>query len=467
MAGCKAGPDYHTPKVAAVAAKFSQAAAVAQSTNSTAKWWTAFGDPLLTRLIEEAMQGNHDVRTATEHLRGARALRRQAQWGFAPSGMAAAGVQRKLESTVTMPGASRDFRNFDLFDAGFDATWELDVFGRVRRQNEVSAAILSGAAALRDEVLLAVAAETARNYFELRDGQRRLTIATRNAQIQEESLRLATLRWEAGKGSEFDAAMFRAQMHATKASLANIETGIKQSMHRIAVLTGRGHTEWIAQLEAPSPSYRIPKEILLDDPSIVLRRRPDVRLAERALAASTAQIGVAAADLFPRVTFNGHVAVQAKSLDAVTGADAQAYGFGPRISWAALDLGRIKAIVDATRAGADAQLASYEKTVLTALEETDNALLAYGQSQTRSSHFKEALSASRRAHEIAKARYEEGVADMLQLLEAERRLLEVETALTQSETATATCVLAIYKSLGAGWEEFPVLKKTADNAPEK
>ena len=333
-AGCKVGPDYRAPKVPGESAKFSQGAGFTLSTNCPSRWWTEFEDPLLTRLIEDALKGNHDVRAATEHLRSARALRRQSQWGFAPSGMATAGVQRKLESTVTMPGASRDFRNFELFDTGFDASWELDVFGRVRRQNEFSSAVLSAVSALRDEVLLAVAAETARNYFELRDGQKQLAIATRHAQIQEESLRLATLRWEAGKGSEFDAALFRAQMHATQAELPNIETAIKQSMHRIAVLTGRGHGELTAILEAETPHYRIPTQIRLDDPASVLRRRPDVRLAERQLAAATAQIGVATADLFPRVTFNGHVALQAKSLDAVGGADSPGFRF-----WAAHILG--------------------------------------------------------------------------------------------------------------------------------
>ena len=198
----------------------------------------------------------------------------------------------------------------------------------------------------------------------------------------------------------------------------------------------------------------IPESIYIGDPTTALQRRPDVRMAERELAAVTALIGVVKADYFPQVTFHGRLALESEKFSNMGNADTQAMGIGPRITWAALDLGRVKARVNSIRAHADAQIALYEKTVLTALEETDNSLVAYGQSQNRRAELTQTVAASRRAYEIAKVRYEEGVADMLQLLEAERRMLETETALERSQTATALSLVALYKSLGGGWEDF-------------
>ena len=200
MAGCAVGPDYQTPKVKEAVTAYSQAGVVTNAPAYQSQWWNGFGDPLLTRLVGDALVHNHDVRAATEQLRSVRGMNQETKWGFAPNGSISGGYQRKKLSSISMPGAGEDIRNFDLFDAGFDAVWELDVFGKVRRMNEASSAGVAATKAQRDAVLISVAAETVRNYLELRSSQQQLKIALRNAQIQEESLRQATLRWEAGKG---------------------------------------------------------------------------------------------------------------------------------------------------------------------------------------------------------------------------------------------------------------------------
>lgn len=452
--GCAVGPDYHQPQRPAPT-PFAQAPGTS-GTNIQVRWWSHFGDPTLERMVTDAMTNNYDVRAATERLRSVRAIHRLVKWGYGPSGAAAAGYQKKLVTPVEMPGAPREMREFDLYDAGFDATWELDLFGRVRRQNEAIRAAVDAASAKRDDVLISVAAEIAREYFELRDVQRRLAITERLCGIQRESLRLARLKMDAGKGPELDVQLFTAQLATTEAIIPDLRTAIAQLEHSLGLLTGRGHRELVAMLEAPSARLAAPPDVSLGDPAALLRRRPDIRAAERELAASTALIGAEMADFFPRVSFNGQVAIESKTFSGLGSAASDAYAFGPRITWAALDLGRVKARVDAAKADTAARLAQYEKTVMAALAETDNALIAYGQDQNRREKLETAVTAARRAEAIARARYREGEADMLAVLEAERRQLESENALSQAQTAAFTSVVAIYKALGGGWEAHAV-----------
>jgi multidrug efflux system outer membrane protein len=301
-------------------------------------------------------------------------------------------------------------------------------------------------------VLVTVTSEVARNYFELRGAQHQLDVARQNADNQRETLDITSAKLNAGRGTDLDVARAETQLNATLATIPPLEATIKQTIYRLSVLTGQQPTALDSELSAPAPLPALPTLVAVDNPKQLLRRRPDIRAAERALAAATARIGVATADLFPRVTFIGNVGVSAKDFSALSESGADTYSFGPRITWAALDLGRVRARIKAADARAEGELANYEGTVLLALEETEGALVEFGRAQTRRDYLRASAGAAERAEKLATQRYDSGVEDFLNVLDAQRTLLEIQDQLAQSETHTATALVAVYKALGGGWE---------------
>jgi multidrug efflux system outer membrane protein len=322
----------------------------------------------------------------------------------------------------------------------------------VRRDVEASSDEVEAQEASLRDLSVSVIAEVARNYFELRGLQHQLEVARRNAGNQARTLEITLAKLEIGRGTELDTSRASAQLDSTLASIPLIETGIKFAIHRIGVLTGQAPGALTAKLSQPEPIPKLPETITIGSPAELLRRRPDIRIAERTLAAATARIGVATADLFPRVTFVGTLSLEASMLSGIGAAGSEAYSAGPRISWAALDLGRVYARIKAADASAEANLAQYEQTVLNALEETENALVAYNRERSRRALLASAAKASEKAHHLAHLRFEEGITDFLTVLDTELRLLQDQRQLAQSETATATALIAIYKALGGGWE---------------
>jgi len=285
----------------------------------------------------------------------------------------------------------------------------------------------------------------------MRGEQNQLAVARENAQNQQETLDLTVSKFNAGRATELDTARARAQLNATLAAIPPLEAAIKHSIYRLAVLAGQQPSALDSALAA-APMPTLPGLVDIGSPADLLRRRPDIRAAERGLAAATARIGVNIADLFPRVTFNGNLGLSAQHLSGLGQAGTDVYSFGPQITWAALDLGHIRARILAARARADAQLAIYEKTVLTALEETEDALVDFGREQARRDYLRESARAAGEAMGLARQRYESGVADFLPVLDAERTQLDIQAQLAQSETRTATSLVAIYKALGGGWQ---------------
>jgi multidrug efflux system outer membrane protein len=286
----------------------------------------------------------------------------------------------------------------------------------------------------------------------LRGLQNQLAVAKKNAENQTETLKITQVRLDSGRGTELDTSRALAQLDSTRAIIPPLQSFIYQAIHRLGVLTGQRPEALIKKLEQPAPMPRIPETINIGNPAELLRRRQDIRTAERTLAAATARIGVATADFFPRVTFVGTIALEASSLSGLGAAGSDAYSVGPRISWAALDLGRVYARIKAADASAEASLAQYEQTVLNALEETENALVNYNQERARQALLASAAKASERADELAHLRFKEGVSDFLTVLDAELRLLQDQDRLALSETTTATALAALYKALGGGWE---------------
>ncbi|HVV70456.1 MAG TPA: TolC family protein, partial [Verrucomicrobiae bacterium] len=265
-------------------------------------------------------------------------------------------------------------------------------------------------------------------------------------------LDLTTAKLKAGRATELDTQRARAQLNATLAAIPPLEAAVKHSIYRLSVLTGQQPVVLEPELTSVAPIPTLPELVNIGNPADLLRRRPDVRAAERTLAAATAGIGIQTASLFPRVFFNGNAGFSASRIGALGNPATDTYSFGPQITWAALDLGHVRARIRAAHAQADAQLAGYEKTVLLSLEETENALVDFGKEQARRDYLRRSVEAAASATALARERYEGGVADFLPVLDAERTQLDVEAQLARSETRTATSLVAIYKALGGGWE---------------
>ncbi len=453
LAGCAVGPNYHPPASTAPASFANGAQTNLGVGQPSIDWWLGFNDPILNRLVDFALATNQDLRIATARVREARALRTQTVSDAFPVVNGVASYTKSLSSQASIPfPLTRDQRELNLYSAGFDATWELDIFGGVRRSIEASTAQLGAAEANRQDVQVSLISELARNYFDLRGGQHGLDVARKNAENQRATLELTVAKFNAGRATELDTARARAQLNATLAVIPPLEAAIKHSIYRLGVLTGQQPTVLEPELASPAPIPPLPLLVNIGDPADLLRRRPDVRLAERSLAAATASIGIQTASLFPRVFFNGNAGFAANRLGALGNPATDTYAFGPQITWAALDLGHVRARIHAAHARADAQLAAYERTVLLALEETENALVDFGREQARRDLLRESVRAAAEATALARQRYEGGVADFLPVLDAERTQLDVEAQLALSETRTATTLVAIYKALGGGWE---------------
>jgi multidrug efflux pump len=450
LSGCIVGPNYQTPQMPVPDAFTNQAQQGVSTEGVETLWWRGFQDARLNQLVELAVAQNHDVRLATARLREARALLSETTFERYPIVTSQASYTRqRLSKALTTPGADRDV---ELYDARFDATWELDFFGGVRHSIEASSADVGAAEANRRDVIVSLLAEVARNYFELRGTQNQLAVARQNAENQRQSLALTMALLQGGRGTELDTSRAEAQLNATLASIPPLETAIKAAMYRLGVLIGRQPTALEPELSAPRPLPGLPTLVALGKPDDLLRRRPDIRVTERTLAAATARVGVATADLFPRVTLAGNIGLQAGSFLGFGQGGSDRFSVGPGIFWAAFDLGRVRARINAADARTEAALAQYEQRILLALEETENALVDFNRQQARRDLLRASARASEKAMGLARQRYQAGVTDFLTVLDAERTLLAAQDQLADSETRTATALVTVYKALGGGWE---------------
>ncbi|MGC3981091.1 MAG: efflux transporter outer membrane subunit [Steroidobacteraceae bacterium] len=451
LSACAVGPDYRQPQANTEATFTAANTASFNSSPVTPQFWNSFNDATLAQLVNDALLANHDLRIALANLNASRAIHRLSRFDLAPTVTAGAGYTEQLYAK-----GLNSTREVSYYDASIDAVWELDVFGRARRNLERSRAEVQAAEANLQDAQVMVTAEVTRTYFELRGQQQQLSVARRNVQNQGETVDLTRVRLDAGRATELDTSRAQALLSSSNATIAPLQAAVARSIHRLSVLTGRGPNA-LTELLTPSAELPVlPEVVAVSDPATLLRQRPDIRVAERELAASTAAIGVAVADLFPRVTFTGSVGVAAINSSGLGDAGSGTRLVAPGISWAAFDLGRVKAQIAATRFNNQASLAHYEQTVLQALEETENALVTHAQARERLQYLTESAAASSRAAELARIRYENGVIDFLQVLDAERSLLQAEDQLAQSRTETATSLVAVYKALGGGWADAPL-----------
>lgn len=452
LAACAAGPDYVRPEVPLPAGYARAATADASAAPAPdAAFWEGFGDPVLDALVEDALAANHDLRIALANYERANALLRGARFDRFPTLTAGAEAASVRQSADQAPGVPRAGRDGDAFSAGIAASWELDLFGRVRRGVEARRADTGAAAADLAALQVAIVGEVVQGYVELRGAQERLRVARANAGNQRQTLELVQARHDAGRDSGFDIARARAQLASTEATVPALEAEVAVLQHRLAVLGGRTPDARVAALSEPGPLPALPVRLDAGAPGDLLRRRPDIAAAERRLHAATARIGVATADLFPRFTLGGLIGTQAVDASALFERDGETRLVALGIDWSFLDVGRVRARIAAADADAAAGLARYEQAVLLALEDVENALVRHARALEREAHLQQAAQDSARAARLAGLRFDAGAVDLLEVLDAERTLLQAQDAFAVARTRTVASAAAVYRALAGGW----------------
>jgi NodT family efflux transporter outer membrane factor (OMF) lipoprotein len=468
LSGCKVGPDHTPPKPEAPEAfthtgaeGFGGSSVIDPNKAVDADWWKMLGDPVLDDLVKRSVVGNLDLRSAAARIREARAQRGVIAPAALPQVDATAGASRSRESKNTRQGSIASGDASNLFQAGFDASWELDVFGRVSRDVEAADADIASAEENRRDVLVTLVSEVARNYVELRGFQQRLAIARKNIQVQQSTLDLTRNRFNAGLSSDLDVAQAESSLASVQALVPQFDAAVQATIHRIGVLLGRRPTELLAELTPESAIPTAPATIPVGLPSDLLRRRPDIRRAERNIAAATARIGVATADLYPRFSITGSFGFAADKVPSLPDASSRFWSFGPAMRWPILDWGRIRSNIAVQDARSEQSLVLYEQAVLRSFEEVENSLVNYTREQARRTSLVSALNADRRAFDVANRLYASGVADFQRVLDSQRALFAGEDALSESDKQMATNLVSIYKALGGGWETILPVEQAA------
>ncbi len=459
VSGCAAvGPDYETPQ-----APMSQqwididAPRVNNQSADYAQWWTAFNDPVLDSLVEMAYQQNLTLRVA-----GLRILEARANLGIAvgsryPQSQQINGGAARVEVSVNEPGSVFVDRNFKTANVAFDLAWEIDFWGRFRRLIESADAQLDASIADYDDVMVALAAEVARSYVLIRTFEERLLLAQANVLTQEDALRIADVRFQNGAVTELDVQQARAVLGNTEAAIPFLETGLRQTTNALAVLLGLTPRDLGDLLMGVAPIPAAPLEVSMGVPAELLRRRPDVQRAERLLAAQSAQIGVAITDLYPRFSLVGSVGFRTSDIN---GSNSDLFdsenttGFlGPFFSWNAFNYGRIKNNIRVQDARFQQLLVNYQNTVLSALAETENAIVAYLKAHDRARFLGESVAAAERSVELSLVQYREGTIDFNRVLDTLDLLFEQQDAATATTGDIANNLIIMYKALGGGYEE--------------
>lgn len=456
--GCAVGPNYRPPRAEAPA-HWAEPLGNGE-TNAPAllgAWWKNFHDPELNSLVDRAVRSNLDLKIAQARVRAARAEKQMTSADLWPSANATGSYQRQQQSrnqpvlgSFPIP-PSVPFEN-NVYQAGFDASWEIDVFGGRRRAVESASAQLAATEYESKDVLLTLLGDVARNYVDVRGYQRRLVIARENIKAQEEGLAIARDRFAHGVASDLDVEQAATLLTTTRAEVPALEAARETSIHRLGVLLGLQPGALIAELSVEQPIPAAPPSVPVGLPSDLLLRRPDVREAERKLAAATASIGVAKADLFPKFFLTGVAGVESVSASDWFAGNSQFWSVGPTMTWKIFDAGRIRANIRVQNARQEQALGAYEQTTLTAFEDVENSLVAYAKEQTRRDSLADSVTTSQKSLDLAIRLYRSGLTDFVNVLEAERALYEAQDALVQSDRNISTDVVALYKSLGGGWD---------------
>ncbi len=414
------------------------------------QWWKSFHDPELESLVARALAQNLDLRLAAARVEEARATRGVARSSLAPQVTAATSATSNRQVLFGLPVGPLAYQT-GLYQGQFDMSWEADVFGRIRSQVQSAAADLAAQEDDRRNVLITLLGDVAANYAQVRGYQLRLDIAARNIGIQRDTLDLTRALAAAGQATERDVAQAEAQLESTRAAVPELETGRDMAIHRLGVLLGGEPASLMTELSRASELPAAPAAVPVGLPSELLERRPDIRRAEAQLAAATARVNEARADFFPRFSLTGAAGRESNQLHLLALGMGNVFSFGPSVSLPIFTAGRIRANVAVQEARVRQAETVYRSTVLTAMEETENALVAYSNEQDRRDRLQRVTAADRTALELAQVQYRAGLADFLTVLDAERTLSGNEDQLAQSQTAVVTGLVSLYKALGGGW----------------
>ena len=443
------GPDYESPAPQAPAQSgFAGAASpVFAGDEPPGRWWSLFGDPVLDRLIEQALAANTDLRVASANLARARAVLREVRAGRLPATGVSGGA-----SYANQPGPG----GADLsFDAGLDVSYQVDLFGRIRRAIEASRADVGAVQAAFDLTRISVAAETARAYMDACSAGRQLEVAQESVRIQEQTFDLTRRLVAGGRGTALETGQAGAQLEQTRAQIPTIEAERQTALYRLSVLTGRPPAEFPPEAAACTAAPTLSQPIPVGSGATLLARRPDIRQAERELAAATARIGVATADLYPDISLGGSIGSTATSLGGLVSGSGFRFGLGPLISWNFPNRSLARARIAQAEASQQAALARFDGTWLGALEETESALTRYATQLDRVATLRRARASSAEAARIARLRYRAGREPFQIVLEAERSLSLIEAELAQAEAQLSTNLVSVFLALGGGWEAAP------------
>jgi NodT family efflux transporter outer membrane factor (OMF) lipoprotein len=484
LSACTVGPDFTSPapwwNPASWTGTGPQAAAVPSQPVAEpvdAQWWELFGDPVLTGMEQRLAQANLDVRAASLRLAEARATVGVVEAAARPSVNGNGSYTRQMASNrgilwlsppssaakqangLSNPQSGAQEKNpdlfapYDLFQYGFDASWEMDIWGRVRRGVESASASVTASEEARRDTLLTAMAELARDYVRLRGMQRALDITSQNLDSSRQSLNLTRQRAEGGLTTDLDVATAAAQVASIEAELPGLETQVATLINAIGLLLGEPPAALTSELAPPQAIPPVPPRVPVGLPSELARRRPDIREAEAKLHAATANVGVAVGDFYPSFVLSGSAAIQAiQFADLADWGHANTYAFGPSITLPIFEGGRLTHTLDLRQAQQQEAAVTYQRTVLAALHEVDNALTAYQNEQRRSDRLQQAVEQNRRALVLARDRYTDGLIDFLEVLDVQRNLLAAEQQLTDSTTTVSTDLVQIYKALGGGWQ---------------
>lgn len=469
LAGCAAGPSYKGPPAVTAAAQpgFDRAALGGSAPEPAAgAWWRQMNDPMLDALVQSALTKNPDLAAAEASVRGARAVLGERIADFLPSSQVSAGYQRQRFSSQGQAfGNSFALPDRDFYSIGIDSSWEIDLFGRLTRRRQEALADAQSAEATRNDVRVSLASETVSTYLSLRGAQARLEVARQAVSNQASSLDLGRKLLAAGRGTRLDVARAESLLADTQASMAPLAAEVDVAIHRLGVLTGASPSALRQQLEQPGLVPSLPDTLAVGDPTMLLSRRPDIRIAERGIAAAVARIGIAKAEYFPRVSIAGNASLQSNLAGELLTGGAFAFAIGPQLIWNFLDWPRIRARIKAADANADAAAARYEATVLRALEETENALSRRARERQRLTALSTSRDAAVAAARLARLRYQNGVDPFLSVLDAERVALQSEDQLVTAQVNLGQFGVGVYKALGAGWEQPAAADARAPGRP--
>jgi NodT family efflux transporter outer membrane factor (OMF) lipoprotein len=475
LAACAAGPNYRTPQPdepASFAAKIDapstapgQSVAPSQSTDADqdlATWWHALNDEELNSLVERAVKSNLDLEIALDHLQQARTYEAVVLGHALPEVDASAAAGRGTGSDLTKGRADAALRSADTGAGlqqinaigGFDAVWELDIFGKFRREFEAARAETQAARAARYDVLTTVVANVVHAYIDLRGYQVRAGILRKASDVLRESLRIVNIRYERGITNELDVALATRELASMEAQIAPMEAEADAAQYALAVLVGEYPEKMIEELSKPDLIPSMPPAAATGVPLDLLKRRPDIQQAERELAASTARIGVATANLFPQVALVGSIGAQAQGWGTLPAVGKHIWSFGPGAVWPLLDFGALDAQVSIARLAARASMVNYRRTILDAVQQVDSSLDAYEAQESRMEKLSTALMAGDRAVDLATQRYNRGLTDFLNVVDAQRQFYDLQEQYAAAQVAQGERFVQLYKSLGGGWQNY-------------